>query len=350
MKTKHLTLTFFALIALTVALFTVDLATGSVYVPIGDVVNALLGETVSSRGLEDIVLIFRLPKALTALAGGAALSTSGLMLQTLFRNPLAGPSILGITSGASLGVALVILGAGCGLSGAGFLGDLGLGGNLLLIASSALGAAVVMFMVLILASRVRNIMTVLIVGILGSFAISSVVSVLVHFSRPEMVQAYLAWTFGSFASVTWDQLKVFFPLTLTLVATSTLMGKPLNVLLLGEDYSRSMGLDPWKIQMLVLGITAILVGCVTAFCGPIGFIGIAVPHLARALLGTSDHRILLAANALLGSSTALLADLVAQLPGYRAILPMNAVTALLGSPVIIWFILKRSRKGSGPFV
>ncbi len=346
---KHQGIIFSSLLVCLVLVFVLDIATGSVHVPLVEVVKALTGRLSHDNGWYDIVVIFRLPKAICATAAGAGLAVSGLMMQTLFRNPLAGPSVLGITSGASLGVALVVLGTGVGVRGAGLLSGLvGLDGNLLMVAASAIGAALVLLLVLLVARLVENIMTVLIVGILGGFAISSVVSVLIHFSRPEMVQAYLAWTFGSFGSVTWRQIWIFVPVVALPLLASMLLGKPLNGLLLGDAYARSMGVSHWRLRLLVLFLTAMMVGSVTAFCGPVGFIGIAVPHLSRAALDSSDHRSVMPATVFAGAIVALLADLVAQLPGCQAVLPLNAVTALIGSPVIIWFILKRQMADAFP--
>ena len=343
---------FSGLFAIAAAAFLLDLATGSVYIDPSVVFEILLcqGKGQYHQGWNDIVVLFRLPKAITAFIAGMALSVSGLMMQTLFKNPLAGPSVLGVTAGASLGVALVVLGTGVGIEGSNVFTALGLRGNVLLMTASAIGAAVVMMLVLILARRVQSVMTVLIVGVLGSLAINSVVSVLVHFSRPELIQSYLAWTFGSFASVTWPQLRLFVPLCLLLIIVSFMLAKPLNGLLLGESYAMSMGIDFTMVRVMVLGTTAFLVGLVTAFCGPIAFIGIAVPHLARASFRTSDHRVLIPGTALAGATTSLIADLAAQLPGSQAVLPLNAVTALLGSPVIIWFILRRQARRDVPFI
>jgi iron complex transport system permease protein len=190
-------------------------------------------------------------------------------------------------------------------------------------------------------------MTLLIVGLLGGYALNSIVSVLIHFSRPEIIQAYLAWSFGNFGNVTWQEMRIFLPLCTLFGGGCLVLGKALNGLLLGETYARSMGLDYLRIRLLVITMTAILVGCITAYCGPIAFIGIAVPHLARALATTSDHRRLLPVCALLGAATALAADLLAQLPGQTTVLPLNAVTALIGSPVIIWYILKRQSSQHG---
>ncbi len=329
---------------LTAAAFILDLGTGTVSIPPDQVLTVLLGHTPKKASWQTIIMVFRLPKALTACFAGAALSLSGLMMQTLFRNPLAGPSVLGISSGASMGVALVVLGTAISHRGARLVEGLGLGGNMLLVAASAFGAFMVLLAILIAARWVRDVMTLLIIGILGGFALSSVVSVLIHFSRPEMVQAYLSWTFGSFANITWNEMQIFLPVLLVSILACLLVGKSLNGLLLGEDYARSMGLNYLSVRLVVICLTAILVGCVTAYCGPIGFIGIAVPHLGRVVAGTSDHRRLLPITAILGGLVALFADIVAQLPGQATILPLNAVTALIGSPVIIWFIIQRQKK------
>ncbi len=329
------------LLLLLSAVFLVDIGSGTVSIPPDQVAAILLGHMPDRMSWKTIVLVFRLPKAIAALAAGAALSLSGLMMQTLFRNPLAGPSVLGISSGASIGVATVVLGTAISSRGARLIEGLGLTGNMMLVTSSALGAFLVLLAILVAARWVKNVMTLLIVGILGGFALSSVVSVLIHFSRPEMVQAYLAWTFGSFSNVTWQEMRIFLPVIFAGMSLCMLVGKPLNGLLLGESYARSMGLGYLSTRLVIITLTALLIGCVTAYCGPIGFIGIAVPHLARVVAGTSDHHRLLPVAAILGSVTALCADIIAQLPNQATVLPLNAVTALIGSPVIIWFILRR---------
>ena len=323
--------------------FILDLVTGTVTIPADQVLTILLGNEPERTSWNSIIMLFRLPKAITALTAGASLALSGLMMQTLFRNPLAGPSVLGISSGASLGVALVVLGTAISHRGARLVEGLGLAGNLTLVLASALGAFMVLLAILIAARWVDNVMTLLIIGILGGFALGSVVSVLIHFSRPEMVQAYMAWTFGSFSNITWREMWIFLPVIVITCSLCMLVGKPLNGLLLGETYAKSMGLSYLSVRLTVITLTAILVGCVTAYCGPVAFIGIAVPHLARVVAGTSDHRVLLPVTASLGGVVALAADILAQLPGHSTVLPLNAVTALIGSPVIIWFILKRQK-------
>lgn len=331
------------LVILLVFFFMLDLVTGTVMIPPKEVFTILFGGEPERHSWTTIVMLFRLPKALAGVGAGAALAISGLMMQTLFRNPLAGPSVLGISSGASLGVALVVLGSGVGNRGARLVEGLGIGGNFTLVAAAAVGAMLVLVAILFCARWVENVMTLLIIGLLGGFALNGIVSVLIHFSRPEIIQAYLSWTFGSFSTVTWREMQVFLPVCLLFCLFSFFTGKQLNVLLLGETYARSMGVSYLAIRIVAISITAVLVGCVTAYCGPIGFIGIAVPHLARVLAASSDHHILLPVSAVLGSAAALIADIIAQLPGHATILPLNAVTALIGSPVIVWFILKRQK-------
>ena len=339
-------LPFLLLILLVIAgaAFVLDLGTGTVSIPPEQVLAILSGHGSEKQSWQTIIMVFRLPKTIAACTAGAALALSGLMMQTLFRNPLAGPSVLGISSGASMGVALVVLGTAISSRGSRLVEGLGLEGNMMLVAASAFGAFLVLLAILIAARWVKDVMTLLIIGILGGFALSSVVSVLIHFSRPEMVQAYMAWTFGSFANITWQEMKIFLPVLLAGIFSCLLVGKLLNGLLLGEDYARSMGLNYHSVRLVIISLTALLVGCVTAYCGPVGFIGIAVPHLARVVAGTSDHRSLLIVTALLGSVVAMVADIISQLPGHASVLPLNAVTAMIGSPVIIWFIIKRQRK------
>lgn len=318
--------------------FLLSLASGSVSIPADEVLSVLFGEGAEKASWETIVVQFRLPKATTAVLAGAALAVSGLLMQTLFRNPLAGPYVLGLSAGASLGVALVVLTAGTAANR--FLAGLGLAGELGLVAAASLGAAAVLALVL-LASRRVSTLTLLILGVLFGYAVSALVTVLVHFSLAERIQAYLAWTFGSFGSVTWSELRVLAPLLAAALGLAFLMSKALNALLLGERYAESLGLTVRRARLAILATTAVLAGGATAFCGPVGFVGVAVPHLARGFFHTSDHRVLVPGTALLGALVALLSDLVAQLPGSASVLPLNAVTALLGAPVIIAVILRR---------
>lgn len=327
------------LVGLLLVLFSLSIALGSVYIPLADILKILLGGEAERATWTTIVLKLRLPKALTAVLAGAALSVAGLQMQILFRNPLAGPFVLGISSGASLGVALVVLGVGT--SGASLLGGLGILGDFGVTTASSLGAATMLGMVLLVARKVNNSMTLLILGLMFGYATSALVSVLLYFSIAERIQAYISWSFGTFGSVTWGQMWVLAPAVLIALLMGHLSAKPLNALLLGEAYARSMGLTVERARFWIVTSASILAGVITAFCGPIAFLGVAVPHLCRSLFNTSDHRILLPAVSLLGASLALAADLVARLPGSSITLPLNAVTALLGTPVITWVILRR---------
>ena len=332
----------FGLVALAIGLgvlFLLSISLGSVRIPVADVVTILTGGEPAKATWADIVLKFRLPKAITATLAGAALAVAGLQMQTLFRNPLADPYVLGISAGAGLGVALVVLLAGA--SGVAFLAGLGTWGDFGIALAASLGAALVLLLVIAVARRVSNSMTLLILGLMFGYITGAVVSVLLYFSAAERIQSYILWTFGTFGTVTWGQMKIFAPSLLLALAAAGLMAKPLNALLLGETYARSMGLPVVRTRNLIIGSAAVLAGVVTAFCGPIAFLGIAVPHLCRSLFDTSDHRLLLPSVMLMGAVLALAADLIAYMPGSQITLPLNAVTALIGAPVVIWVILRQ---------
>ncbi|MDE0608284.1 MAG: iron ABC transporter permease [Anaerolineaceae bacterium] len=328
------------LLCLVLSLFLLSLMLGSVTIPPGEVLRALSGAGASANAWESIVLLIRLPKALTALLAGAALGVSGLLMQTLFRNPLAGPYVLGISSGASLGVALVLLGAG-GTLGITLLTGLGPGGSLALAGAAMGGAALVLALVLLVARAVGSNMTLLVLGVMLASLTSALVSMLLYFSVPEQIQAYVNWSFGSFGTVSWRELRVMAPLLLTGLALAALLAKPLDALLPGEALAQGLGLNVRRARLQIMLATAVLAGTVTAFCGPVGFLGIAVPHLCRSLAGTSGHRTLLPACMLGGAALALVAALVAELPGSNLVLPLNAVMALLGAPVVIHVLLRR---------
>ena len=319
--------------------FALSLGVGSVSIPLDSVVAILWDGAGEKPSWTHIIHSIRLPRALTAILAGAALSASGLQMQTLFRNPLADPFILGISAGASLGVALVVLGTG--VTGAGLLGGLGVLGQAGVVAAAVAGAALVLGLVLLVGRRLQHVMTLLILGLMFGYLTGALVSVLLYFSIPEQVQTYVLWTFGSFGAVTWGQLSVLAPVVLAGLGIAGLLVKPLNALLLGETYARSMGLGARPARLWIIASAALLAGAVTAYCGPIGFLGVAVPHLCRALFNTSDHRVLLPACLLSGGMLALAADLLARLPGSQATLPLNAVTALIGAPVVTWIILSR---------
>jgi iron complex transport system permease protein len=331
---------WFGLILLLMTAFALDLALGSLMIPIKSVVSILLGSHDAPEGWRQIILLFRLPRALTAMLAGAALGIAGLKMQTLFRNPLADPFVLGISSGAGLGVALVILAAG-GAGWSALLARTGIFGNAAIILAAIAGATVVMGIVLGVARKVESSLTLLIIGLMFGYITSSLVSVLMQFSLEHQMQNYIIWTFGSFAGVTWRQLTFFAPAVIAGILAAWLMAKPLNALLLGDDYARSMGVPVERVRSCIILGTALLAGAVTAFCGPIGFLGIAVPHLSRMLLKTTDHHTLVPAVVLLGAVLALFADIIAQVPGSQISLPLNAVTALIGAPVVVGVILRR---------
>lgn len=329
---------------LLVAIFLLSLVVGSTWIPIRRVIEALLGTSPERDGAVAVVETIRLPRSLTATLAGASLGIAGLQMQTLFRNPLADPFALGISAGASLGVALVVLGSGYGAAAA-FGATMGLRGDALVTAAAILGAALVLSVVLTVSSRIASPTTVLILGLMFGYAVSAVVTVLIGASQPERLQQWAMWGFGSFSGVTWPRLRLFGPLTLAGVTMATLTTKQLNALLLGENYARSMGLAVKRARFVTMIGASVLGAVVTAFCGPIAFLGIAVPHLCRGLLGTSDHRVLVPAVVLMGATVALLAQIVSLLPGSAGVLPLNAVTSLLGAPVVVAVIL-RGRHGA----
>lgn len=319
--------------------FFASLALGSVSIPLYEILTVLLGGEASNPQWATIVHVFRIPKSITAVTAGAALAVSGLQMQTLFRNPLAGPFVLGINSAASLGVAVAIVGIGA--SGMDWLSHADVGHNIGIVLAAMLGAAVVMGLVLATAQRIRDPVAILIIGLMFGYAASSVVSVIVYFGEAQKIQKFLLWSFGSFGGVTPTQLKVFIPTVLIGLALAAVSVKALGALLLGEEYAISMGVSLRRTQGLIILSTCMLAGSVTAFCGPIAFLGLAVPHLCRGLLGTAEPRRLLPAVILVGGALALLADILAQLPGSDVTLPLNSVTAFVGAPVVIWVIVRR---------
>lgn len=323
--------------ALVVALL-LDLALGSVYIPVSEVFSSLLGQDTSNKSWEVIIHQFRLPKAITAMLVGSALGVSGLQMQTLFRNPLAGPYILGISSGAGLGVALTIF---LGFYIGGFIELSGFSRSWLLVSSAAIGAVLVLSVVSLAAIRVKDSVTLLIVGLMFGAASGALVSILQFFSKSENIQAYVIWSFGSLGSLSWSELYVFIPIILLGLLSSILLSKPLNALLLGENYAVSLGLNIRRTRLMIIINTAILAGTVTAFCGPIAFFGVTLPHLARMIFNTPNHLLLTPLVILFGSALMLFFDMLAQLPGMDATLPINAVTALFGSPFVIYLLLRK---------
>ncbi len=322
-----------------VALFLANLLYGSVRIPMGEVIHILFGGEASKAAWEYIILESRLPQALTALLSGAALSVSGLMLQTAFNNPLAGPDILGINSGAGLGAAIVLLLFG-GLIPA---GNLFFGGSIALVGAAFVGALLVTLLILLFASRLRSHTMLLIVGMMISYIVSSAVSLLNFFSTAEGVQSYMMWGMGNFGGVSRHSLPLFTAFILIGLAIAVCLIKPLNALLLGERYAENLGINIRRTRMLLLLATGLLVAVTTAYCGPINFIGLAVPHMARLLLGTGNHRTLLPTTMLCGAAIALLCNLISTLPGDNGLLPLNAITPIIGAPVIIYVIISRRK-------
>lgn len=312
---------FAMLAALTLFLFLLDLAVGAVAVPLGDVWAALTGGD-CPRATAKIILNIRLIKAVVALLAGAALSVSGLQMQTLFRNPLAGPYVLGISSGASLGVALVVL--------AGFGSSIGIAG------AAWLGAALVLVVIAAVGHRIKDIMVILILGMMFSSGVGAIVQILQYLSKEESLKAFVIWTMGSLGDVTFDQLAVLVPSIIAGLLLAVVTIKPLNLLLFGEEYAVTMGLNIRRSRGLLFLSTTLLAGTVTAFCGPIGFIGLAMPHVTRMLFRNSDHRVLVPGTVLSGAAVLLLCDLVFKM----FTLPINAITALLGIPIVVWVVLR----------
>ena len=329
------------LISLSIAMvfcFGLNLCFGSVSIDLGEVFNFVTSGSTGNNGWDLILRNFRLPKALTALLVGSSLSVSGLQMQTLFRNPLAGPYVLGISSGAGLGVAIAIF---LGFYIGGFLELSGIGRSWLLVAAAGLGSLSVLLIISLAASRIKDSVTLLIIGLMFGAASGAFVSILQFFSQAENIQAYVIWSFGSLGSLSWAELSVFIPILVIGLILSILLSKPLNTLLLGENYAVSLGLNMKRTRLLIIINTAILAGTVTAFCGPIAFFGIAIPHLTRMLFNTSNHLFLTPLVILFGGTLMLVFDFIAQLPGLETTLPINAVTALFGAPFVIYILMRK---------
>lgn len=331
-----MTIRFIIVTLLSISLFVASLFIGSVEIPAADVFRAIFGVAGPDDMISYIVLGSRLPQALTALLAGAGLAVAGLLLQTAMRNPLAGPSILGISSGAGLGVAIVMLFLGGSVSAAG----LTLGGYAAVLVAAFTGSLVIMGLLLLLSSWLKNDLMLLIAGIMIGYLTSSVITLLNFTSTAQGVHSYTMWGMGSFNGVAMSQMGWFASLTLAGIVLSLLLIKPLNLLLLGNDYARNLGLHVMRTRNLLLFATGLLTAVVTAYCGPVSFIGLAVPHIARMIFSRDDHRILMPATLLTGAAVALLCNLISVSPE-SSIIPLNAVTPVIGVPVIIYVIVKR---------
>lgn len=327
------TIIFVALVVVTIALLIADLSIGSVDIPIADIWAALTGGECDPIS-KDIILKIRVLKSIMALLAGAALATSGLQMQTVFRNPLAGPYVLGVSSGAGLGVALFLLGAPLiGVAHNTFMQSVGVAG------AAWIGSAMILLMIILLSRRVKDIMVILILGMMIGSGIGSIITILQYLSNESALKSFVIWTMGSLSSVTWSQIYVITPIIAIGLLLSIATIKPLNVLLLGENYARTMGINIARSRRVIFISTILLAGTITAFCGPIGFVGLAVPHLARMLFATTNHRVLIPSAMLLGAIMLLTCNLISKV----LTLPINSITALMGIPIVIIVIIRNHK-------
>lgn len=320
-------------------MFIANISFGSVNIPFKDILSSLINQEATKESWNYIIINYRFPKAITAILVGSGLAISGLLMQTLFRNPLAGPYVLGVSSGASLGVAVLILGSS--ILGGSFLAISN--NNFLLSLAASAGSFLVLFAVIIVARKVKNTMTILIIGLMFSSLTAAVISVLAYFSSAENLQQYLFWSFGSLGNLTWNEILIFsiiFVISLTIILPTI---KPLNSLLLGENYAKSLGINFNKTRNLILISTSLFTGVITAFSGPIAFVGLATPHITKLLFNTSNHKILIPAVAVLGAIIMLISDTISQLPNSEFTLPINAITSLFGAPVVIWLLVRKKK-------
>ena len=320
-------------------MFLINISLGSVSIPFKEVFNSLINGTTSKETWHYIVINYRLPKAIAAILVGMGLSISGLLMQTLFRNPLAGPYVLGLSSGASLGVAIVILGAGVLPS---FLASFLLSSYGIVLASS-LGSFVVLLAVLTVSHRLRDTMAILIVGLMFGSLTSAIVGTLTYFSTAEQLQKFTFWSLGNLGNLSWTSISILFCCVLVGLVLSLISVKPLNSLLLGENYAKSLGLNYKKSRVIIIFATSILAGSITAFAGPIAFIGLAVPHIAKLVFQTSNHSILFWSTILFGALIMLICDIISQMPASDIMLPINAVTSIFGAPIVIWLLIRKRK-------
>ena len=335
---KSFAFSWVLMVVITLLFFLLDLSLGSVSIPFTQTLAILSGQSVENEAWEQIIILLRLPRVLTALAVGAGLSVSGLLMQTLFRNPLAGPYVLGISSGASLGVALIVL--------AGSMLPFGiLVGKVSILLAAGLGAASILFVVLALSRNISDSTTLLILGLMFGSITGAIVSVLQFYSQAEELQSYIIWTFGSLANVRWADMPLFISMVIAGLILAFMVHKPLNAFILGEKQASSIGVNISRTRIIILLATSVLAGSITAYCGPIAFIGLAVPHLTRVVFATSNHKTLIPAVALTGALLMVICDFLAQIPGSAHVLPINAVTAIIGGPVVIWVIIRKRNLG-----
>ncbi len=319
--------------------FFLNLSLGSVSITLSDTLRALFGGNLENSSLEYIIWNYRIPKACTAILVGGGLGLSGLLMQTLFRNPLAGPFVLGISSGASLGAAILIMGVSL-LSG---FATFGFANDVALAIASSIGSFLVLLAVLVVAVKIKDTMALLIIGLMFGSITAAIVSVLSYFSNAEKLQQFIYWSFGSVGNLSWQQLTLLLSFIFIGVILSIISIKSLNAYLLGENYAQSLGINLKKSRYIIIIATGLLAGSVTAFSGPIAFIGLAVPHLTRQIFNTTEHKVLVPAVLIYGAIVLLLCDTVAQLPGSVNVLPINAITSILGAPVVIWLLVRKRK-------
>lgn len=336
---KRNSILFIILIIAAFALFIINISLGSIAIPLKDVFKSITGSIASKETWQYIIVNYRLPKAITAVLVGMGLATSGLLMQTLFRNPLAGPYVLGLSSGASLGVAMIILGASLlPISVSAFLLS-----SYGIVLASSLGSFLVLLAVLAVSYRLKDTMAILIVGLMFGSLTSAVVNTLTYFSTAEELQKFTFWSLGSLGNLSWTAITILFIAVLIGLSLSLISIKSLDALLLGENYAKSMGLNYKKSRLLIILATSIMAGSITAFAGPIAFIGLAVPHIAKLVFQTSNHKILFWSTVLFGAIIMLICDSIAQVPGQDFSLPINAVTSLFGAPIVIWLLVRKKK-------
>ena len=336
---KTYRISFAILLLVLLVCFGINISLGSVTIPFRDTLNTIFGGSIQNEQWGYIIWNYRIPKALTAILVGGGLALSGLLMQTLFRNPLAGPFVLGISSGASLGAALLIMGSAAlsGFLSFGFINDISLA------LAASLGSFLVLLVVMVVATRVKDTMALLIIGLMFGSITAAIVSVLSYFTNAEKLQQYIYWSFGSIGNLSWSQLLLLTGIIVIGVLLSVLSIKSLNSLLLGENYARSLGVDMKKSRYAIIIATGLLAGGITAFAGPIAFVGLAVPHLTRQIFNTMDHKILVPAVMVYGAILMLLCDTIAQLPTSAHVLPINAITSIIGAPVVIWLLVRKRK-------
>lgn len=334
---KNNRLTFLLLAVILLLAFIGDVFTGNAAISFSEGIKALFG-TSGNDIIDEIIFNYRLPKAVTAVLAGSALAVSGALMQTLFRNPLAGPDVLGVSAGAGLGVALLTM-----LSGSAVYPFIAAMGSMAQVLAAIAGAVIVLLLIVGVSARVKDSVTILVLGMIFGYVASAAVTILQSFADPDSLKVFVSWTFGSLGAVTWDKMPLLLFLVISGMIIAFLLQKTLNSLLLGENYAASAGLNIKQTRLIIISLTAVVTGAVTAFTGPIAFVGVVIPHFARAFFGTVNHKTIIPASILLGSILMLVCDMVSQFPVANRTLPINAVTAVFGAPMIIWIVLKRKK-------